>query len=421
MSGVAAPGLTHESVDASVPLNMRRAWGEWGLASSGKTGSSTSSSVLYQSILYPHSFVTSLCEAGRRSFTLSLNTSVSSNNLDLLHIRRTIAMSFTTTLFTLGAMAATAMAHGTVSGLTIDGQFHGGFKLDYYYKKQQGQPIPETAGWYAENLDNGFVEPNAFKTADVICHKNAEPATGSVSVAAGGSMAFHWDTWPESHVGPIILYAAPVADFASIKKEELKFVKIEEAGFKAGSWAASDLVKSNNTWASTVPATLAAGKYVFRHEIIALHSAGTVNGAQSYPQCFNVEVTGSGTASPEGTLGTALYTPDEEGIVWNAYGDNSAYPIPGPKLMAGGSSTPTTPSTPVGGNSTTPITTPSATPSTVKPVATPSPSAGSGDAEVPSTETPADGDLPETFTLDTFIAWLKEKASSKVRRHARQF
>ncbi|KAF5588575.1 hypothetical protein FPCIR_7104, partial [Fusarium pseudocircinatum] len=51
-------------------------------------------------------------------------------------------------------------------------------------------------------------------------------------------------------------------------------------------------------------------------------------------------------------------------------------------------------------------------------------------AEVPSTEAPVaeeegteDGALPKTFTLDTFIEWLRSKngASKKVRRHARQF
>ncbi|CBX91313.1 hypothetical protein IAQ61_010676 [Plenodomus lingam] len=347
----------------------------------------------------------------------------------------------------IAALAATATAHGTVTGVTIDGVFTGGFKLDYYYAKQNNGPIPEHIGWYAENLDNGFVEPNAFGTADIICHKAASPEGSSdtlAKVAAGGTVEFHWTVWPDSHVGPVITYVAPYAgDVAAVKKEELKWTKIEAAGYDNGEWAAIKLIANNNTWAVTVPETLAAGKYVFRHEIIALHGAGQVNGAQAYPQCLNIEVTGSGTVKPEGGVaGTALYTAEEKGIVFDPYASTINYPIPGPPLFAGASSgSPTTPTTPAvsaapSGNATVPVE-PSASPSPVArpeaetpepanepetPATSPSPAPVSSPA--PSTGGQDSGDLPEQFTLDTFIAWLERKASGassapKARRHAR--
>ena len=194
-----------------------------------------------------------------------------------------------TSVSAIAALAATVTAHGTVTGVTIDGVFEQGFKLDYYYAKQSGGDVAEHIGWYAENLDNGFVEPNSFDTPDIICHKAGSPEGSSdtmAKVAAGGTVEFHWTEWPESHMGPVITYVAPyTGDVASVNKEELKWTKIDAAGYEDGEWAAVKMIGQNNTWPVTVPETLAAGKYVFRHEIIALHGAGSENGAQNYPQC----------------------------------------------------------------------------------------------------------------------------------------
>jgi cellulase len=334
-----------------------------------------------------------------------------------------------TSLGAIAALAATATAHGITTGVTIDGVETTGFKLDFYYAKQNNGPIPEHIGWYAENLDNGFVEPNAFGTADIICHKNASPEGSKdtlAKVAAGGTVEFHWNTWPESHVGPVITYVAPyTGDIASVKKEDLKWTKIQANGYENGEWAAIKMIKQNNTWPVTVPENLAAGKYVFRHEIIALHSAGSANGAQAYPQCLNIEVTGSGTTKPEGVAGTSLYKVDEDGIIFNAYGTNLKYNIPGPPMFGSGSgsapSTPTTPSTPSKAPSAAPSKAPSAAPSAAPVENTPSkPSASPAPVATP---TPGgnSGALPKEFTIETFISWLESKASSKARRHARSF
>ncbi|KAK5082606.1 hypothetical protein LTR24_007912 [Lithohypha guttulata] len=125
-----------------------------------------------------------------------------------------------------------------------------------------------------------------------------------------------------------------------VDKTALMFNKIDEAGLIDGSvapgrWASDAMIANNNTWVTTIPSTIAPGKYVLRHETIALHSAGEVGGAQNYAQCVNLEVTGSGTDSlSAGTLGTALYTADDAGLVYNIYQANTEYPIPGPALIA---------------------------------------------------------------------------------------
>lgn len=95
------------------------------------------------------------------------------------------------------------------------------------------------------------------------------------------------------------------------------------------------MIANNNSWSVTIPTDIASGNYVLRHEIIALHSAEEADGAQNYPQCVNLQITGTGTATPSGTLGTALYQESEAGIIVNIYQSLSTYDIPGPTLYSG--------------------------------------------------------------------------------------
>ena len=123
----------------------------------------------------------------------------------------------------------------------------------------------------------------------------------------------------------------------TVDKTTLQWVKIDQSGLISGSnpgtWATDNLIQNNQSWVSTVPSTLKAGNYVLRHEIIALHSAGNANGAQAYPQCINLKVTGSGsTTLTGGVVGTKLYTPTDPGILFNIYGTFTSYTIPGPAL-----------------------------------------------------------------------------------------
>lgn len=325
-------------------------------------------------------------------------------------------------LLGLAALAATTYAHGTVSGITADGVYSETFQLQFFYEYANGGEPDQTPGWYAENLDNGFVAPDAYQSADIICHKNAIHANSSATVAAGGTVDFHWTAWPESHMGPVITYVANCGDdCATVSKEELQWVKIDAGGYDNGEWAALKMIANNNTWSTPVPDTLAAGKYVFRNEIIALHGAGSENGAQNYPQCVNIEITGSGSDNPEGTVGTKLYTKDEAGILFNPYAATIDYTIPGPALYGSGSG-----SGSGSGNSSAPA--PSATPTATAPAAGSSGAASAtptiADAvQSPSAAPTSGAGAEKTYTLESFIAFLEEQAgaASKVRRHAREF
>ncbi|KAK7995265.1 Endoglucanase-7 [Apiospora arundinis] len=243
----------------------------------------------------------------------------------------------------LGALATTmAAGHGLVTDFWINGQHQQGFLLDYYYAKKNGGTYPDIAAWYAENLDIGFVAPTEYNTAAINCHKNASPGKLTKTVPAGGEMKFYWEAankqpWPHSQ-GPVLSYiAACNGDCSKADPTRLQWVKIDAKGidYTTQRWASEDLIANNNTWTSKIPASIAPGNYVFRHEIIALHAAGSLNGAQNYPQCFNIQITGSGNAKPSGTLGTALYKADHPGILFNPYRTITDYPMPGPTLFKG--------------------------------------------------------------------------------------
>lgn len=101
-----------------------------------------------------------------------------------------------------------------------------------------------------------------------------------------------------------------------------------------GYWAADQLRTNNGSWSVTIPASIKAGNYVLRNEILALHSAYNVGAAQFYPQCANIVITGNGSATPAGVVGTALYNETDPGVHYNIYNDasNTVYPFPGPPL-----------------------------------------------------------------------------------------
>ncbi|KAK5635920.1 hypothetical protein RRF57_011632 [Xylaria bambusicola] len=252
-------------------------------------------------------------------------------------------------LILAAACATVVRAHGLVSGFVTDGKWNQGFLLDYYYQSKNGGNPPKIASWYAENLDNGFVEPNNYATSDINCHKNAKPGALTASVKAGGTVEFQWTTWPHD-IGPVLTYVAACNDdCTNVDKTALKWVKIDEAGWDSTSgWASAKLIANNNTTVldQDPPASPALNCTNYGCLlVIALHGGSSKNGAQNYPQCINIAITGSGTDKPTGTLGVNLYKSDDPGILFNPYTTFGSYKIPGPALYRSGSGSNPGPST----------------------------------------------------------------------------
>ena len=253
--------------------------------------------------------------------------------------------SFTSkTLLAAVAGAASVAAHGHVTNIVINGVSYLNYDpTSHFYMADP----PTVVGWATQQQDNGFVEPAAFGSGDIICHKGATNAGGHAVVAAGDNIFIQWDTWPESHHGPVMDYLAScgTSGCETVEKTSLEFFKIDEVGLVDGAsgpgkWGSDQLIANGNAWMVKIPTNIKPGFYVLRHEIIALHASGQQNGAQNYPQCFNLQITGSGTATPAGVKGTSLYQAADEGILFDIYRTLTSYPVPGPAVINGGGSVP---------------------------------------------------------------------------------
>ncbi|ROW03114.1 hypothetical protein VMCG_05823 [Cytospora schulzeri] len=236
--------------------------------------------------------------------------------------------------------AASVAGHGYVQGINVAGTYYDGY--DPLIDPSKSDP-PTVVAWTASNTDQGFIDPSSYDTSDIICHVDATPARGYARANAGDKIELYWTDWTSSHKGPVLDYLAKCADddCVNVDKTSLEFFKIDAVGLVddsdlPGTWASDHLISNNNSWTIKIPSNLASGNYVLRHEIIALHSAKESDGAQNYPQCFNLAITGTGSLQPAGTPGEALYSKSAAGVLVNIYKTMSSYKIPGPTMIAAG-------------------------------------------------------------------------------------
>lgn len=240
----------------------------------------------------------------------------------------------TSILAALGSAVLTA-AHGIVQDLTIDNTDYTGYLV---FQDPYMSPVPERIVWAFPTAGNGPVTD--LTTSAITCNLAATNAQLVAPAAAGSDVTFFWTAWPESHKGPVMTYLANCGgDCTTVDATTLSYFKIDEAGLNAdGTWASDDLIANNNSWTVTLPSDIVAGQYLIRHELLALHSAGTEGGAQFYPMCANLQVTGSGTAAPEGVKFPGAYSATDPGILVNIYGTLTSYTIPGPTVYEGSGS-----------------------------------------------------------------------------------
>lgn len=80
------------------------------------------------------------------------------------------------------------------------------------------------------------------------------------------------------------------------------------------------MVDGNEGVDYTIPACIEPGFYLVRHEIIALHAAFQYPGAQFYPGCHQLEITGSGSTAPSDLVAfPGAYASDDPGVTYDAY------------------------------------------------------------------------------------------------------
>ncbi|KAF8468941.1 glycosyl hydrolase family 61-domain-containing protein [Kalaharituber pfeilii] len=261
-------------------------------------------------------------------------------------------MKLPAVLLAIVSTAVTAHAHAHVYGLWVNGEFKGDGRNTYIRSPPNNSPVKDVS------------------STAINCNVNNRAVPSSVTVKGGDIVTFEWyhntradDIIDLSHKGPITVWIAP----RQSEGNGAVWTKLAEDGFSNGQWAVQKLVANRGKHDVKLPASLARGDYLLRAEIIALHEGETnyatnnARGAQFYPSCSQITVTGSGTAKPPGTFNfVGGYTPTTPGILFNIYQTVTSYPIPGPAVWVPGTeSTPET-SKPV----TSTVPTPTAVPTT---------------------------------------------------------
>ncbi|KAK0108734.1 Esterase/lipase/thioesterase, variant 2 [Cadophora gregata f. sp. sojae] len=252
-------------------------------------------------------------------------------------------MSFAT-FSILAALAATVSAHGYVNNASIGGVSYTGYQP---YQDPYTTPLPDRifraiqGNGPVEDLTSIDIQCGGYTAGGIVGSSPAKLTAGPV--AAGSRVDLYWTLWPESHMGPVITYMAlcPGGDCTKFEpKSSAVWFKVQEAGRTGTSnvWAADAIEKAGGFLSYTIPSCLAPGSYLVRHEVIALHAAYAYPGAQFYPSCHQIKVTGSGSTKPSSLVSfPGAYKPTDPGITYDAY-KASTYTIPGPKLFTCGGS-----------------------------------------------------------------------------------
>ncbi|KAK4124095.1 lytic polysaccharide monooxygenase [Parathielavia appendiculata] len=178
-------------------------------------------------------------------------------------------------------------------------------------------------------------------SASMTCYERdvGKGAPKTVSVQAGGTVTFTVDT-SIGHPGPLHFYLAKVP----AGKTAATFDGKGAVWFKIYQDGPSGLGTSKITWPSDgktevsvqIPSCVANGEYLLRVEHIALHSAGSLGGAQLYISCAQINVTGGTGTLNTGSLVSfpGAYKATDPGILFQLYWPTpTSYINPGPPVV----------------------------------------------------------------------------------------
>ncbi|KAI9504836.1 glycosyl hydrolase family 61-domain-containing protein [Coemansia spiralis] len=166
-----------------------------------------------------------------------------------------------------------------------------------------------------------------------------------LSVAAGETLSIQWhhiqnsvtvSVMSRSHIGPCMIYMAPLES----NGDGNAWFKIYESGWDTTNkkWCTTKVIDNNGLFNATIPTNIPSGDYIVRTELLALHQAKQIGGAQFYPNCVIVTVTnGQGSSQPKGYAIPGIYAPTDPGILYDRASDPTKYIIPGPVVFADGS------------------------------------------------------------------------------------
>ncbi|EGX50455.1 hypothetical protein AOL_s00076g5 [Orbilia oligospora ATCC 24927] len=193
--------------------------------------------------------------------------------------------------------------------------------------------------------------------ADIRCNAGTSPVPGKCTVNAGGTVIVEMhaqfndrncanEAIGGQHYGPVIVYITKVDDSSRDSGDGLWY-KVYENGWSAvpgtsrsddDNWGVKDMNRCCGKVGVKIPSGIPSGDYLVRAEVIALHSAPSE--PQPYVTCYQITVTGGSGSLPSsgGVRFPGAYSASDPGIGVNIHGHLTQYTIPGPPVMAGGSS-----------------------------------------------------------------------------------
>lgn len=136
-----------------------------------------------------------------------------------------------------------------------------------------------------------------------------------------------------AHYGPVLVYMAKVSDAKTATSGS--FFKVAEDGYKGTTptWGTEILNANCGKKSFTVPKNIASGDYLVRAEALALHAGA--GQPQPYVSCFQVKVTGGGSANPSGVSFPGAYKLSDPIFSKAIYDSSFQYVSPGPAVYSG--------------------------------------------------------------------------------------
>jgi len=192
-------------------------------------------------------------------------------------------------------------------------------------------------------------------TNAIACNGGLNPTTPSpyvITVTAGSTVQATWRhtlTSTEendsvyvvdpSHLGPVQAYMKKVTNATTDVGYGSGWFKVSEQGLNVATdtWATTNLIANAGVQQIPIPACIASGQYLLRAEVLALHAAGSLLGAQFYQECAQINVVGgTGASSPPTVSLPGAYGQSDPGILINIYQTLTTYQIPGPTVFSCG-------------------------------------------------------------------------------------
>ncbi|KAG6876166.1 hypothetical protein C0993_005197 [Termitomyces sp. T159_Od127] len=254
------------------------------------------------------------------------------------------------------AFAASALAHGLVTQITVDGKVYKG-------------NVPNGKEPSIIRLVDTTSPVKGASNSDMNCGAGSpQPAADIGNAMPGSKLGFFWGSgfggnWPHN-TGPIMTYMASCGSTTCDKFDstQAKWFKIDQQGQKDGGsgWFQAD-VAAGQPANVTLPSNLAPGNYLIRHELIGLQGAVSAGGAEFYPSCSQFTIGGSQTGAPTDkdlVSFPGAYSDNDPGIlVPDVFNPGFDYVFPGPPVasfISGSSSSGGSPtnSTPASGTTT---------------------------------------------------------------------